>query len=448
MKKRALFDLGIFCDHLLPMAGGKVSRLEKRFVGVRDGEIVEVAPFRSSHKAASRKFIDGSGQVCLPSFVNGHSHLAMSLFRGIEDDVDFHTWLFERILPLEAEMVSAKFVREGTELAALECIRFGVTTVNEMYFFTGETAATLDKAGMRAIVSQSMAKFPLPEDKVVGTDKLAVVEKLRRKYSEHPRIEIGLAPHAPYSCDDELLLKVKDFADRHGAPIHIHVSETAKEVADSLQEFGITPVERLNRLGLLRPRTLCAHCVHLNENDREIMQRSGASVLYNPDSNMKLGSGIAPVADYVKRGIPLAFGTDGSASNNDLSLFGAMDIGTKLQKLAQGNSTAFTAAEALLAATWGGAHALGLGDKVGSIEVGKRADFILVDFRQPHLQPVHDPVSHLVYAAQGLEVSATVCDGKVLFQNGKFTTLDPKAVYSRVEGWRKKIQKAVARLRG
>ncbi len=442
MKKS--FDLGVHVGTLLPMRGGKLSVENDFFIGIKGGEILEVSAWKPKLKKSCKKFLDAKDKVCLPGFVNGHTHLPMTLFRGLEDDVPFHVWLFERILPLEGKMVDASFVRDGTELAALECIRFGVTTVNEMYFYAGIAADAIDRSGIRGIVSQTMADFPLPEDKVLGTDKFALVAGLQKKYKNHRRLRIGFGPHAPYSCGDELLRKIVAVAG--DAPIHIHVSETAREVEESQKKFGISPVERLQKLGILRPGTTCAHCVHLSERDREIFKNSGASVVYNPDSNAKLGSGIAPISDYAKRGIPFAFGTDGAASNNDLSLFGAMDLGTKLQKLASGDNTAFTAAQALVAATYGGAQSLGMEGIIGSLEVGKRADLVLVDFQFPHLQPVTDPVSHLVYSAQGLEVDTVVCEGKILLQEKKFTSLKPAAIYKKAERWRAKIQKELRNL--
>lgn len=439
MKKA--FDLGIKADYLLSMRNGEAKPAEQQFIGVKDGLIVEVAKFKPAHRTASKKFIDGSGQVCLPGLINGHTHLPMTLFRGVADDVSFHKWLFERILPLEAGLVSKEFVRDGLDLAALECIRFGVTTVNEMYFFAAEEAAGLDRAGLRGIISQTIAGFDLPEDKVVGKDKFAIIEKLRKKYKNHPRIRIGYGPHAPYSCDDALLTAVAEAAEKNGLPIHIHVSETAKEVEESRAKFNMSPVERLHGVGILREGTICAHCVHLSEGDRDLFRKSGASMVYNPDSNAKLGSGTAPVADYLKRGIPVCMGTDGSASNNDLSIFGAMDMGTKLQKLADADTTLFGAEQALCAATWGGAQALGLGNTAGSVEVGKSADLILVDLNFPHLQPMNNLASLLVYSAQGCEVSTTICAGKILFEKNRFLTLDAKKIYARAAKWQKRIQK-------
>jgi len=438
------FDLGLHAGYLLTMEGGKANVTENAFVGVSGGVVTEVSRFQASHRKACRKFIDASKRLLMPGLVNGHTHLPMTLFRGVADDVSFHDWLFERILPLEAKLVSKQFVRDGIELALLECIRFGVTTVNEMYFYCAEEADSIDKAGLRAIVAQAMASFPLPEDKVVGTDKFAIVDKLRKKYTKHSRLTIGYGPHAPYSCDNALLQKVSDAAAKNGAPIHIHLSETLKEVEESYKQHGMSPVARVQKLGLLRAGVTCAHCVHLNEADRDLLQAGGASVIYNPDSNAKLGAGVAPVVDYLRRGIPVSLGTDGSASNNDLSLFGAMDIGTKLQKLVNADSSVFLAEQALSAATWGGAHALGLGEKTGSIEVGKSADLAVIDLNFPHLQPVHDLVSQLVYSAQGCEVAATIVEGKVLFLDGKFLTLDAKKIYAKAAAWQKKIKKALS----
>jgi 5-methylthioadenosine/S-adenosylhomocysteine deaminase len=441
------FDLGVRAELLLSMKDGSVATTKNQFLGVRDGILEVVGPWKAAYEKDCRKLIDGRGSLVMPGLINGHTHLAMTLFRGLEDDVPFHVWLFERILPLEAAFVSKRFVQDGTALAALESIRFGVTTVNEMYFYAKATAETWDAAGLRGIVSQTLADFPLPEDKDLGKDKFALVRDLTRRYAGHRRLEIGLGPHAPYSCSDELLRKVAEESAELGCPIHIHVSETAREVEESVEKFRETPVERLDRLGILKPRTLCAHCVHLGEKDREIFRRSGATAIYNPDSNMKLASGIAPVAAYQKNGTPWCFGTDGTASNNDLSLFDAMDIGTKLQKLGAGDTTALTAAQSLYAATLGGAKALGLGDKIGSLEEGKRADFILLGLDHPNLHPINDLASHLVYSVQGFEVHTTVCEGRVLMEKGKFLTLDKAKIFKSAEGWRKKIAAKLQEIR-
>lgn len=440
------FDLGIRCAHFLSMAGGVASPQTDIFVGVRGGKIAEVAPWSSRYEnlltsgSLALEFLNADHHVVLPGFVNGHTHLAMTLFRGLEDDAPLQQWLFERILPLEAELVDSEFVRIGTELAALECIRFGVTTVCDMYFFAETIAEVLDRAGLRGLVSQVFSDFPLPEDRELGADKALLFKKLNEKYLDHPCITAALGPHAPYTCSDEVFRQVVHLSQEFSAPIHTHVSETAQEVKDSLNTYGKTPVHRLFGLGVLNERLIAAHCIHFEEGDFALMSDSGASVAYNPDSNLKLSSGIAPITRFRNMGIAVALGTDGAASNNDLSLFGAMDIGTKLQKLAASDNAAMTASDALCCATWEGARALKMQDRIGSLEVGKEADLILVDLNFPHLQPIHDVRSLLVYSAQGLEVETVIVSGKVLMRNRVIEVLDEKRIYQEAEQVRTKIQ--------
>lgn len=433
------------------MAGGQADPRSEIFVGIRDGKIAEISPWASGEDARARNaekraacadFIDGHSHAIMPGLVNGHTHLAMTLFRGLSDDVPFHQWLFDNILPLEAERVDAEFVRVGTELAALESIRFGVTTVNDMYFFAETIADVLDRAGMRGWVAQGWLSGTLPEDKVLGRDKEKLFRRLWDRYGKHERIVPALAPHAPYTCDDKVFEQVRRISEEFSAPIHTHLSETAREVEDSVRMHGMTPVQRLAKLGVLTPRTLCAHCVHLDEADAETLRACGSGVSYNPDSNLKLSSGIAPIARYLKKGIPVAFGTDGAASNNDLSVFGAMDVGTKLQKLASGENTAMVATDALSCATWDGARAMGLQHEIGSLEVGKSADLIVIGLDHPHLQPLHDLRSQLVYSMQGLEVETVVCAGKVLMRNREFQTLDAQRIYSEAEAIRAQISRS------
>lgn len=441
------FDWGIRARYALPMRDPEVRTEEDFFIGVKGTRISFAGPFKKSLQARSKKFLDAKGMVVLPGLVNAHTHLAMTLFRGLEDDVPLKTWLFERIFPLEGQFVAPDFIKAGTELAALECIRFGTTTVSDMYFYPETSIRVWEDYGLRGVFGQAFIGFPIPEDKKLGPDRFARFNRLFEKFKDHPRIEIALAPHAPYTCDDELLKAVARRAKETGALIHIHLAEAPHEVPDSVKKHGKTPVEHLNELGVLGPRTLCAHGVHLSESDRRIMKQTGAHVVHNPDSNCKLGSGVAPVAAYLRDGIPVALGTDGSASNNDLSLFGVMDLATKLQKVTHGDSTALTAAQALWMATRGGAEALRMQDRIGSLEEGKEADFILVDLEFPHMQPVYDPVSHLVYSAQGLEVDTVFCAGKPLLRGKKFVGFSASGAYKRAETFRKKISKHLEKLR-
>jgi 5-methylthioadenosine/S-adenosylhomocysteine deaminase len=441
-----LFDLGLRAKWGLPMtAGGPV--IENIFLAVKGDKIAEVSPYQSRAKKYCKKFVDFPRHIVLPGLVNCHTHLAMTLFRGLEDDVSLKTWLFERIFPLESQFVSPDFVRTGTELAALECLRFGTTTVNEMYFFPDEAARVWERMGLRGRFSQAFIDFPIPEDKWFKVDRATRLRKLAKKYEHHGRISIGLGPHSPYTCSAALLGEVRDLAAELELPIHIHVSETSAELNESIEKHKQTPVERLHKLGLLKQGTICAHMVHLKEPDFSLLSQSGAAVAYNPDSNMKLASGMAPISRFLKENIPVGLGTDGSASKNDLSLFSSMNIGTKLQKVMAGDNLAMTAKQALHMATLGGAHALGLGTEIGSLEVGKQADFILVDTHFAHMQPVHDPYSLLVYAANGLEVDSVYCAGKSLMRNKKFTQVSAgqfKNLLKKTETYRRKIHQALS----
>jgi 5-methylthioadenosine/S-adenosylhomocysteine deaminase len=443
------FDLGIRCGHLLTMAGGRGDVLQDAFIGIKGNRIAEVAGFQKSHEKASHEFFDLSDKIIMPGLINGHSHLAMSVFRGFEDDVPFHEWLFKRIFPVEAELVDADFVRTGVELSALECIRFGTTTVNDMYFYMETTARVLDECGLRGLVAWPFMDMPVPDEKIYGPDAISSrpgrFQSFYETYQNHPRISVALGPHAPYTCSDETLLQVKALSDRFNVPIHMHVAETEQEVKDSIAQYGKTPVRRLFDLGLLSDRFFAAHSVHVSEDDQRLLKKSGVSIIYNPDSNMKLGSGVADIPRYRRGGISIGLGTDGAASNNDLSLFGAMDLGTKLQKLSNHDNTAMVALDALNLATFEGAKALGLGHEIGSIEVGKRADVIALRTDLPHVQPLHSVLSQLVYAYQGLEVDTVICEGKVLMKGSTFTTLNPASIYQKAESIRVRLQEYLNR---
>ena len=445
------FDLGIRAGHLLTMKDGKGDVFRDYFVGVKNGKIVDVSPFKEGREKECDRFLDHQTQIVMPGLINGHTHLAMSLFRGFEDDRPFHEWLFKRIFPVEAALVDEEFVRVGTELSMLECIRFGTTTVNEMYFYTEATAQVIEDAGLRAIIAWPFMDFAVPDEKHLGD--LALVTRPERfakfyeRYRAHPRIRPALGPHAPYTCGDELLKQVVELSRKHSVPIQMHVCETVGEVEDSITRFGKTPVQRLHDLGMLSPQLKAAHCVHLTDEEITLFQKSGASVIYNPDSNLKLSSGTAPIARYRRAGIPVSLGTDGAASNNDLSMFGAMDLGTKLQKQFNHDCTAMVALDALNLATYEGAKALGLDDLVGSIEVGKQADIITLRTDLPHVQPLYSVLSQLVYAYQGLEVDTVICDGRVLLEKGTdYNTLDPRSVYEKVERIRSRVSECLANL--
>ncbi len=441
------FELGVRAGLVLTMKEGRGEVLTNAFIGVRGNEIAAVAEFKESFIRESKTYIDASHQLLTPGLINGHTHLAMSLFRGFRDDSDLKEWLNDFVIPCETQFVAPDFVEAGVLLSALECIRFGTTTVNDMYFHSEVTAKTLDRAGLRAIVHQHLSDQGMLDEAQLSHASRTHIEQVRsarlknliEKYAHHPRIKIGLGPHAPYSCSDGLLEFVKKMAHETHAPIHMHVCETRPEVEESIQTYHATPVERLLRLGLLDHPFVIAHGVHLSDTDLDIIARSGTSVIYNPDSNSKLGSGIANIPHYRKKGVVVGIGSDGAASNNDLSLFGAMDLGTKIQKLSQKEQSSMTALDAFTLATYEGARALQLGHLVGSIEEGKRADFILLNLDEPHLKPLYSVLSQLVYSVQGLEVDTVVCDGQILMENQQFQSLNATEIYATAEHFAKKI---------
>jgi 5-methylthioadenosine/S-adenosylhomocysteine deaminase len=441
------FDLGIRAGHFLSMKDGEGEVKEDIFIGINGNLISEICSFKDALGLECTRFLELSDQVVMPGLVNGHTHLAMSLFRGYEDDVTFHDWLFNRIFPAEKKMVSAGFVRIGTELSALECIRFGTTTVNDMYFHSEVTAKVIDEAGLRAIIAWPFMDFPTPDEIALG--KNAVASRPERfkaffnQYQKHPRIKPALGPHAPYTCSDELIREVTAMSHHYQVPVHMHVCETCSEVEESIKKYGKTPGVRLHELGALHSRFIAAHGIHLTDEEVGYFKDAGASIIYNPDSNLKLGSGIAPIPKYRKAGIAVGLGSDGAASNNDLSLFGAMDLGTKLQKGMSGNNTIMVALDALNLATLEGARALGLSDQIGSIEIGKRADLIGLRTDFPHVTPMHSVLSQLVYSYQGLEVDHVICDGKLLLDGGAFTTLDSARIYSSARAYRAQLKSLI-----
>lgn len=440
------FDLGLRCGHLMPMTGGEVTEYKNQFVGVRGAEIVKVCDWQESFRSQCSHFIDAQDKAVMPGLINAHTHLAMTLFRGFEDDVPFDVWLFQRVLPAERELVNEEFVRVGTSLAALESIRFGVTTVSDMYFYTQTIAEVIDTAGLRAFIGQAWSDYPLPEDPDLGRDKVKLFKNFNQKYAQHPRIYPALSPHAPYSCTDEIWQEVVDLAEKHDVLIHTHVSETENEVKESIEKYQMTPVKRLQKLGVLK-HAICAHSIHLNDEDIEIYKTEGAAMIYNPDSNLKLSSGVAPIPKYFKANVPVAMGTDGAASGNNLSIIQAINVGTKLQKLVNHDNTSMTAAHALNAATLGGARALRLADRIGSIEEGKLADIIAVDLSSPHMKPLYSVAGQMAYSANGLDVDTTICHGQVLMENKKILSMNVEEVYAQVDRYQEKMQTELEKLR-
>ena len=371
--------------------------------------------------------LDVSGQVVLPGLINTHTHAPMVLYRGLADDLALMEWLQKYIFPAEAKTVTPEFVRAGTRLAVLEMIQSGTTTYADMYYFEEEIAAVTKAAGMRAVLGQTIIRFPVADAKTPA-DGLARGSAFVKQYGGDDLITPALAPHAMYTLETATLKAIKAAADRDRAPIIIHLAETKEEVAIARKEHRATPVQYLESIGFWGPNTLAAHAVHVSDADIRILARRGIGVAHNPESNMKLASGTAPVPAMRTAGIPVGLGTDGAASNNDLDMFEAMRQAALLHKLQTGDPRAIPATTALEMATIEGARALGLGKLTGSLEAGKRADLIVVSMASARQTPMYDPVSHLVYVTRGDDVRTTIVNGRVLMRDRRMLTLDEPAV--------------------
>lgn len=373
--------------------------LDNHSIAIKSDRIVDILPreaARARYPDAREKYLPE--HAVIPGLVNLHTHAAMSLFRGMADDLPLMQWLQESIWPAEGKHVSAAFVRDGTLLAAAEMLRGGITTCNEMYFFPDAAAEAFDTLGMRATIGVTAIEFPTPYASTVD-EYLKKGLAARDKWRGHDRIRFSIAPHAPYTVSDDTFVRVANLANELDVPIHVHIHETAFEIEESLRQHHQRPLQRLAGLGVLGPNLIAVHAVHLNEADIDLLARHGASVAHCPSSNMKLASGIAPIGALLDRQIPVGLGTDGAASNNRLDLFSEMREAALLAKVATGDATCVPAARALRMATLDGARALGMEREIGTLEIGKLADMCAVRMSEIETQPCFNSVSHLVYCA-------------------------------------------------
>ncbi|WP_018133293.1 amidohydrolase [Effusibacillus pohliae] len=373
--------------------------------------------------------IDAAGKVLLPGLVNTHGHAAMVLLRGYADDLPLMEWLETKCWPIEDRM-TADDVYWGAQLAILEMLKSGTTCFTDMYYFMDEVARAAADSGIRAVLSRGMVGFP-PKDEILLQESREFVKKWHG--AANGRITTLLGPHAPYTCPPDYLKKVISLSEELDQPLQIHLSETAGEVERCMAEHGCTPIQLMEKLGLFERPTLAAHCVHVTDEDIEIMARRGVHVAHNPDSNLKLGSGIAPVVKMLAKGITVGLGTDGAASNNNLDMFEEMRQAAMIHKGAGLDPVAVPAYKALQMATNGGAKAVFLEDTLGTIQPGALADLILVDFDRPYYYPRHNVISHLVYAGQSGDVTDVIIDGQVVVENGRVLTLDEERIYREVE---------------
>lgn len=432
-------DLLIFAKWILPIVpSGRV--LEDCCVAVNQGLIVGLHTRQEAQALyQARSSTELAEHVLMPGLVNAHGHAAMSLLRGYADDLPLMVWLQDHIWPAESRWMSEEFVRDGADLAIAEMLRSGTTCFADMYFFPETTAAAAHRAGMRAQVNFPVLDFPT----AWGTGPDDYIHKgieLHDVYRSNQLINIGFGPHAPYTVSDEPLQRIATLAEELQAPVHIHLHETAGEVAEAVAASGLRPLERLNQLGLLSPLTQCVHMTQLNDDDIATVAASGASVVHCPESNLKLASGLCPVQSLLDNDITVALGTDGAASNNDLDLFGEMRTAALLGKLAANDAAAVDAHSALHMATLGGAKALGLDKCIGSLEAGKAADMIAVKLNEVESAPLYKLASQLVYSASGHRVTHSWVNGKALMRDRQLLTLSQADILARAMQWQQKLQ--------
>jgi 5-methylthioadenosine/S-adenosylhomocysteine deaminase len=421
-------DLLVRGDFVLPMTDG-LPELADAAVAVVDGSIVDVGP-RTDLAARWAPKDEIAGGIVLPGLVNCHGHAAMTLYRGLGDDLPLMEWLQHFVWPAERKFTTPENVALGTRLAIAEMLASGTTTFSDMYFFEEVVGRVAADAGMRVLLGQAVIGFPTPD----SPDSGASIEKCERlvvQFAGHPLVRVSMALHAVYTVSPEDQGLGARLAERLGIPIQIHMSETAREVEDCVAATGLRPPQLLAKTGALRRGTICAHGVHMTDEDVALVRDAGAGVAVCPESNLKLASGVPDVAGWLARGLHLGLGTDGAASNNELDLFDAIRLAALLPKGVRGDPTLVPAREAVRMATRGGAELLGIGHLVGTLEPGKRADLCVVDTASPHLTPLYHPYSHLAYAVRGSDVSHTVVEGRVAYRDRRHTTLDVADVLAR-----------------
>ena len=420
-------DILIKDGHVITM-DPKRRVFERGSVAIDGDKIVAVG---EDVKEKADVVIDAKGKVVLPGLINGHTHLAMVLLRGVADDMELMSWLKTKIWPLEKNL-TAESVYIGALLGCLEMIKSGTTCFADQYFFMEDVARAVEQAGIRGVLSYGIIESG---DSKKRETEIKTGEKLVKTCHgmANGRVSAMFGPHAPYTCSTECLLKIKELARKYKVGIHTHVAESDDDVKNTIAFQGERPVKFLDKIGFLGPEVLAAHCVKVTDEEIRMLKKNNVKIAHNPVSNLKLASGIAPVTRYLKEGIVVAVGTDGAASNNSLDMFEEMKVCSLIAKIREGDPTVVSASETLEMATIGGAKALGLGKNIGSIEIGKRADLVVVNLKRPHLTPLHNVVSHLVYAAKGSDVDTTIVDGKILMREGKVLTLDEGTILEKAQ---------------
>ena len=428
-------DVLIRARWMLTMDGSRTV-IENAALAMAGDKIVYAGPADGAPQDAA-EVVELNQHVLLPGLVNAHGHAAMTLFRGLADDLPLMTWLQEHIWPAEGQWVSEQFVKDGTRLAIAEMLRTGTTTFSDMYFFPEVASEVAVEEGMRVQVCCPLMDFPTPWGQ--GPDEyLAKTVALAEKWRGSEWVQVALGPHAPYTVSDEPFRKVVEAADTHDLPIQVHLQETAVEVEQALENTGKRPTQRLAELGVLNARTQCVHMTQIDDTDLAILKETGAHIVHCPESNLKLASGICPVNTLLENGVNVALGTDGAASN--LDMFGEMQTAALIAKVQANDAAAVNAWQALEMATLGGAKALGMADRIGSLEAGKLADVVAVDMGDLFVQPVYNVPSHLVYSMSARQVTDVWTGGQRRLAQGALTQLDTDALRERIKVWQTRIK--------
>ncbi len=437
-RRKTVVELIVSGGTVVTMDGAR-HVIENGAIAIKAGRIEAIGGANEiDQRYAAREVINATGKVVVPGLINGHTHVPMTLFRGLADDLDLQEWLTKYIFPAEAKNVTEEFVRVGTRLGLAEMIRGGTTTYCDMYYFEDAIADETSKAGMRAVLGETVIDFAVADNKT-NAEAMAYVESFVKKWEGNALIVPAIAPHAPYTVSEEHLKAVRAFSDRTGAPIVTHISETKREVDDSIKAKGASPIDYLNRIGFLNNRVIAAHVVWPTEEELGLLKKLGVGIVHNPQSNMKLASGVAPVPEMLKEDLPVGLGTDGAASNNDLNLWEEMDTAAKLHKLISRDPKVVNAEEAFEMATIRGARALHLEKEIGSIEKGKRADLVVVDLDDLNQTPYYNIYSDLVYATKAADVRTVIVEGRVVMRDRRLLTLNEETIKAEARRYRERI---------
>ena len=430
------------------VSGGIVVTMDSGRAIVQDGSvavqgdvILAVGPRAEiESKYAGAQVIDARGRLVLPGFINGHTHVPMTLFRGLHDDVTLTDWLYKYIFPAEAKNVNEQFVRWGTRLAVAEQIRSGVTTFADMYYFEDAVAEETKAAGMRGVLGETFIDFPAPDNKS-NAEMMAYTEKFLKKWQGDGLIHAAAAPHSIYTCSKKTIQDADALAKKYHAPLLMHVSEMKKEWEDSEKANGMSPVQYLEKIGVLGPELVAAHCIFVDEADRKLLAERQVGCVHNPSSNMMIASGVSPVPEMRASGIAVGLGTDGPAgSNNDLDLMEEIDLAAKLAKISKMNPLALNAKAVVEMATIDGARALHMEKEIGSLEAGKKADVILISLDEPNAVPMYDVYAQIAYSLKGSDVETVVIGGRVVMRSHKLLTVDEVAVLEKAREYGKSVK--------